>query len=216
MQHAVVYALGVAVSPVPIAAILLILSGRGASANAMSFAAGWIAGVTTSALVCTALVNGLDLTDSAPVWISVADLILGVAFLAVATRVWIHWKPVRSSPAWLDVVDRFTPVRSAIFGGVLSGANPKVLALSLGAAISVARAGTPTGATAAAVALFVAIGATGVLVPIAAYAARPTQGRARLASVRRWLARHERAVLAVLSFAIGGFFVQDGIDSLQS
>jgi Sap, sulfolipid-1-addressing protein len=216
VQHSVVYALGVAVSPIPIAAILLILSSRGASANAMSFAAGWIAGLTTSALVFTVLVNGLDVTDSAPVWISVADLILGVAFLAVAARVWFWWRPLRSSPAWLDVVDRFTPVRSAIFGGVLSGANPKVLALSLGAAISVARARTDTWVTVAAVALFVAIGATGVLVPIAAYIACPTQGGARLASLRRWLARHERVVLAVLSLAIGGFFLQDGIDSLQS
>jgi hypothetical protein len=44
MASSLVYALGVSLSPVPIASILLILTGRHARANGISFAIGWTAG----------------------------------------------------------------------------------------------------------------------------------------------------------------------------
>ena len=120
------------------------------------------------------------------------------------------------SPPWLDVVDRFTPVRAASFGAFLSGANPKVVALSLGAALSLADAQASLLASLATVALFTVIGAAGVVVPTAAYVALPGHGAAPLAAFRGWLARHERTVLIVLALAIGGFFLRDGLTLLMT
>jgi Sap, sulfolipid-1-addressing protein len=116
----------------------------------------------------------------------------------------------------LDQVNRFTSRRSATLGTVLSCANPKVMALSLGAALSVARVRADGLLTLSQVALFVAIGAAGVLAPIAAYLALPSHGAATLATLRGRLAKHERAVLTVFAMAIGAVFIHNGIDSLPS
>jgi hypothetical protein len=216
VRDALTYALGVAISPFAIATVLLILSSRSATANAVSFAAGWISGVAACAVAFTLLVNELDINDSEPAWMRVTDLAVGVGFLAVAAKLSIRRRSLHSAPPWVDAVDRFTPVRAATLGVVLSGANPKVLALSLGATLSLAETGASASLTATTVALFIVIGATGVVTPIAAYVAFPIQGAARLARLRQWLAKHERIVLIALALAIGGLFIRDGIDSFTS
>lgn len=90
------------------------------------------------------------------------------------------------------------------------------MALALGAALSVARVRADGLLTLSQVALFVVIGAAGVLAPIAAYLALPSHGAATLATLRGWLARHERAVLTVFAIAIGAVFIHNGVDSLPS
>ncbi len=215
MAHAVVFAFGVAISPIPIGAILVILSGRGVSPSAIFFAAGWVTGVALSAVVFAVLVSGLVVTRSRLVWIGVVYLVLGGGFVAVAVKWWLQRRPGRLHPSWLDRVDRFTPVDSATLGVVLSCANPKVLALSLGAALSVARSHADGLLVWLAVCVFVGIGAAGVLIPIAAYVAMPIRGAALLGMLHRWLLKHERVVFPVLALAIGGFFVREGVESLM-
>jgi hypothetical protein len=214
MGDAVVYALGVAISPVPIAAVLIMLSGPGASGNSVAFAAGWIVGLAIAAIVFALLVNGLGVGDSRPVWIGAAELAVGLGFLIAGMRLWLHRASAGASHARLEAVDRFTPVRAAVLGIALSAANPKVLALSLGATVSVARTGAGLALAGSAAALFVGIGAVGVVAPIAVYFAVPTQGAVGLARVRTRIARHEGVVLAALAVAIGIFFLRAGAASL--
>jgi Sap, sulfolipid-1-addressing protein len=101
LNASTIYALGVALSPIPIGAILIILSSRGA-ANARSFAAGWIVGIALAAVAFTVLVNALDITDSGPAWSGAANLLLGLTFLALAPRLWLRWRPGRLHPSWPD------------------------------------------------------------------------------------------------------------------
>jgi hypothetical protein len=216
VQHVAIYALGVAISPIPIGATLIILTSRVAVANAVSFAAGWIVGLSISAVTFTVIVTGLNVTNSGPAWISLAELVMGLGFFAVAGRLWLRSRPDRLQPYLLDQVDRFTYRRSATLGTLLSCANPKVMALSLGAALSIAGVRANALVTLSEVALFVVIGAAGVLAPIAAYLALPRRGAATLAALRGWLARHERTVFTVFALAIGAFFIRNGIDSLPS
>lgn len=216
MRDAVVYALGVASSPIPIAAVLMILSGPGASVTSTVFAAGWIMGLVIAAVVVALLVTAFGLGNSRPVWIGATELVFGLGFLVAGTRVWLHRASVGSSRARLDAIDSFTPARAAVLGFLLAAANPKVLALSLGPAISVARSGADMLLTCAAVAMFVGIGALGVVTPIVVYVALPTQGALGLRRVRTGIANHEGAVLAALAVAIGAFFLRDGVRLLVS
>ena len=210
MEHALVYALGVAVSPVAIATVLVMLSSPRGSTNAVSFAAGWTAGVAICAVGFTVVVDRLDVTDSRPVWLGVLNAAVGAAFLGAAATIWLLRRPP-DAPPWLNAIDGFTRVRSASLGAFLSAASPKVFALSLGAALSLAEAQASPLKNMATVALFIAIGAAGVVVPAAAYVALPGHGAKQLAAFRGWLSRHERTVLIVLGLAIGGLFLRDGL-----
>ena len=210
MEHALVYALGVAVSPVAIATVLVMLSSPRGSTNAVSFAAGWTAGIAICAVGFTVVVDRLDVTDSRPVWLGVLNAAVGAAFLGAAATIWLLRRPP-DAPPWLNAIDGFTRVRSASLGAFLSAASPKVFALSLGAALSLAEAQASPLKNMATVALFIAIGAAGVVVPAAAYVALPGHGAKQLAAFRGWLSRYERTVLIVLGLAIGGLFLRDGL-----
>jgi hypothetical protein len=114
----------------------------------------------------------------------------------------------------VSAVDSFTTARSAGLGVVLSGANPKVVALSLGAALSLAQAEAGAMVTVETVVLYCAIGALGVLTPLSVYLVLPRSAPFWLGRFRVFLGRYEAAILMVVGLLIGATFVTDGLDSL--
>jgi hypothetical protein len=193
---------------------LLLLTGRRAVANAFSFLVGWTAGVAAGIFPFVLLVNAVGLSDSDPLWIALAELAIGVGFLLAVGAVWRHRHERQVSPPWVAAVDSFTTTKSAGLGVVLSGANPKVVALSLGAALSLAQANATAAATAGTVGLYCAIGATGVLVPLSLYLAMPRRASSLLVGFRVLLARHETAILMGVGLVIAATFLTDGLNGL--
>lgn len=215
MREALPYAVGVALSPVPIAAILLLLTTRRATTLGLAFLVGWLVGVAAVAAALVLVVGGASVDDSDSVWIALGELLVGAAFLLAALALWSR-RDRRSAfdRPWVSTVDSFTTLRSAGLGLVLSGGNPKVVGLSLGVALALAEAGASTSTAAAGVAVFTVVGAVGVVAPIAAYAAVPARAESLLRQGRDWLERHERIVLVVLGVLIGTLFLADGVVSL--
>ena len=215
MREALVYAVAVAVSPVPIGAILLLLTCPEQAANGLSFLAGWVVGVGTLAVLFVVLVDAAGISDSDPLWIAIPEIVLGVTFLLIAAALWIRRDRRRETAApWIDAVDHLTVTRSGGLGIVLAGANPKIAALALGAALSLADASAGTTTTAVSAALFTAIGAVGVATPLAAYLAAPVRTESVLLRFRVWLGGRETVVLVVLGLVVGGLFLREGLAAL--
>jgi threonine/homoserine/homoserine lactone efflux protein len=216
MSDALILAVGVAVSPVPIAAVTLILSGSRSRAVGTSFAFGWFFGVSASILVFIAVVGAADASDESPLWIAVLELALGIAFLALAIHIWRGRRREANDgpPAWLGALDRLTPPRSAALGLVLSAANPKNLALALGAAIALAEADVGSALTARTAALFILIGTAGVAVPVAISIVAPKRTDSVLGRFRTWLVRYDSVILTILGVTVGAKFVFDGLTDL--
>lgn len=212
MRHALPYAVGIAVSPLPIAFVLLLLSGPRGRARAAGFAAGWAVGLAATVSVLVVLVNRLDVQDSHPAWIGAANVAVGVGFLAAAAQA---WRGPQLMAGVLGAIDHLTPARSAISGVVMSSVNPKVYALTLGAALALATTGATTGTAAATTTLYVAIGATGVILPVGVDLAAPVHSAHWLESFRAWLETHERTILIVLGVLIGVVFLRQGIATLR-
>jgi hypothetical protein len=215
VREAVVYAVAVAVSPVPIGATLLLLTCPRREANGLSFLAGWAVGVGTLALLFVVLVEASGISDADPLWLALSEIVLGVVFLLTAAVLLIQRgrRPERAAP-WINAVDHLTAPRSGGLGLVLSGANPKIAALSLGAALSLAETDASATRVAMSAALFTAIGAVGVAAPLAVHLAAPTRTEPILLRLRSWLGTHETAVLVVLGVVVGGLFVREGVAAL--
>lgn len=215
MREALVYAIGIAISPIAIVATLLLLTCRRAVANTVSFLVGWTVGVAAVISLFVVLVNGVGVSDSDPLWIALTELVIGAGFLLAVGAVWRHRHERRAdSRPWVAAVDSFTTARSAGLGVVLSGANPKVVALSLGAALSLAQTNASAAVTAETLVLYCAIGAAGVLVPLSLYLTVPRRASSLLAGFRVWLARHETGILVILGLVIGAAFLTDGLEGL--
>jgi threonine/homoserine/homoserine lactone efflux protein len=217
MNEALVLAVGVALSPVPIAVLILILGGTRPRQLGASFALGWIASVTGSMALLIAVVGAAETSDKTPLWISVPEIVLGLAFLVAAVHIWRRRKrrtPLETPPRWLGAIDRLTPARSAALGLVLSAANPKTLGIALAAAIALAEAHVGSSAAVAAALLFGVIGTTGVAVPLAVSVAAPSRSRTALRRCRAWLLAYDAIILTPLGIAIGAKLLFDGLTAV--
>ncbi len=119
-------------------------------------------------------------------------------------------------PGWMRAIDRFTAVRSFVFGIILSALNPKNLALTIAAAAAIAQTGISGGEAIGALAVFIAIGSLTILAPVAIYFLMGERAAAILGELKDWMAAHNAAIMTVLLFVLGVKLLGDGIAGLSS
>jgi hypothetical protein len=209
-------ALGVAFSPLPIMAVLLFLGGSRPRMTATAFWLAWISGVAAATIVCVLAVELSEVTDSQPVWLAVAELLIGGVFLFLAGRIAFGGgRALGGGPqAWIGALDRSGPLRAAGLALVLSCANPKNLALFLGAAVLMVDTTGGSGELTASAGAFVVVAASGVSLPLAAHSVFPERLEPRLVGLRLALVRHGRVLVMLLGFGIGVIFVTEGVRAL--
>ncbi|PPL16330.1 GAP family protein [Microterricola pindariensis] len=211
-------ALGIAISPIPIiAAILMLLSPR-ARSTSVGFLLGWVLGIIVAVGVFTLLSSVLPEKDpdaSQPIagWIKIA---IGALLLLLALKQW-RGRPREGEeaalPGWMSAIDSMTAVRAAGLGFVLSAVNPKNLLMAAGAGVIVGSAGLDGGAIVLSLAIFVVIAAASVAVPVIAYLVAAPAMEAPLERLRVWLQQNNSTVMAVLLLVIGVVMVGKGIAS---
>lgn len=215
MGEALLLALGVALSPLPLLAILL-LSGNRPRVTATAFWLAWVGGVAGATIVCVLAVELSDVTDSQPVWLAVAELLVGSAFLILGGRIALRGgRAFGGDPqAWIGALDRSGPFQAAGLALLLSCANPKNLALILGAAVLMVEATGGGRELTVSAGAFVVVAASGVSLPLAAHSVFPERLEPHLLGLRRTLARRGRVLVMLLGFGIGALFVAEGIRAL--
>lgn len=186
-------------------AVILILMSHRAAASGQAFTAGWLAGVTAvtvAALLVTDASSGSK-PSSRSTGSAVAQLVLGVAFLALAVVQWRMHGGNGVPPKWMTALERVTQPKAAGLGLLLAAANPKNLLLSVSAGVAIGEGALSAGGDAIAVAIFVLLGSVTIAGPTGYYLANSARARVTLQSWRSWLGTHNAAVLAVLFLVIG-------------
>lgn len=212
------FAVGVAISPVPIIAVILMLFSGRAAVNGPAFLAGWVLGLGAVVLVVALLAGAGGVGDGSggSDVAGVVKLLLGALLLLLAVRQW-NTRPPPGTPApvpgWMRTIDSFTPVRSAAVGALLSGVNPKNLTLAVGAALSVVQGDLSGGGTFLALALFVVIGSVGIAVPVGYVRFGGARATATLTSWKTWMTDNNATVMTVLFVVMGAALVGKGIAS---
>jgi threonine/homoserine/homoserine lactone efflux protein len=213
-------AMGVALSPVPIIAVILMLGTPRASTNGPAFAAGWVLGLVIVSAIVLVVASGSDDPDSgASTTVDVIKLVLGVLFLLMAFNQWQgRPKPGQEAtlPKWMTTMDAFTPGKSLVLGAALSGANPKNLALTLAAAASIAQAGLSAGESTIAVAVFVVIGSLTVAGPVLFYMFAGQRAAEPLASIKQFMTDHNAVIMMVVLLVLGAKLIGNGIAGLSN
>jgi threonine/homoserine/homoserine lactone efflux protein len=212
-------AVGVAISPVPIVAIVLVLGTPLARTNGPAFAVGWLLGLSAAGAI-TLMVTSEGSRDGGdqPTWVTALSLVVGLLFVLIAVRTW-RSRPRGGDdaglPSWMHAVDRFTTGKSLAAGLVLSAVNPKNLALTIAAAVSIAAAGVSTGEDLGTLAVFVLLGSVSILAPVAIYFAMGERAVSILGGIKNWLAAHSAAITTVLLLVIGAKLIGDGLGGLS-
>ncbi|MGV8964968.1 MAG: GAP family protein [Cellulomonas sp.] len=213
------FAIGVALSPVPIIAVILMLFSSRARVNGPMFLLGWAVAlvvVSSIAYVLSDASNG-STDDAAATGVSWAQIVFGVLLLLLAGRSWRNRpKPGAEPemPKWMAGIDTFSPGKALGFGLLLAGVNPKNLLLAAGAGSALAVIGPSTADAVGSLIVFVVIGSLTIAGPVLYYLVGGEHARTQLDSVKGWLAVHNDAVMTVLLLVFGAKLVAQGIPPL--
>ena len=207
-------AIGVAVSPIPIIAAILMLFSKRAGSTSAGFLIGWVVGIVVATTIFTALAGTLQMggePSAAASWIKIG---LGVLLLLVGMRQWRGRGGQHDNPKWMAAIDDFTFVKALGLGFLLSAVNPKNLIMAAGAGVTIGSAAVGLGGDAVAVAVFTVIAASTVAVPVLGHLVAAERMRGPLDSLKGWLQNNNATVMATLILVIGAVLVGKGVSGL--
>ena len=211
-------ALGIAISPIPIIAAILMLLSPKARVTSVGFLLGWVIGIIVAVTVfalLSAILPEVDPDEAKPIQ-GVVQLLLGAGLLLLAFRQWRgRPKPGETAalPKWMQAIDKITFIVAFGLGFLLSALNPKNLIMAVGAGLDVGGAEMSTGSIVLVIAIFTLIAASTVLVPVVGYLIAADKLRGPLDALRGWLANENAVIMAILLLVIGVSMIGKGIGS---
>jgi hypothetical protein len=212
-------AIGIAISPLPIIAVILMLTTPAARTNGPAFLAGWLLGLAAVAGIVLVVTDAAGAASSSGPsrLVSLIMLALGVVLLVLA---WRQFKgrpePGEETPApkWMKALDRFTATRSLTVGALLSGVKPKNLILAAAAAASIAQSGIAGPQQIVVLLVLILVGSVGIIVPVAVYFAMGDRAAPVLDGWKTWLSANNATVMIVLFLVFGVVLLGKGIGGL--
>ncbi|WES63822.1 GAP family protein [Microbacter sp. GSS18] len=209
-------ALGVAISPIPIVAAILMLLSPKARVTSVGFLLGWVGGIVVASALFTLLSSLLpeQETDASQPIRAVIKIVLGALLLLLALRQW-RGRPKDGEepplPKWMRAIDTISFGGALGLGFLLSAVNPKNLILAAGAGLVIGGAGLSVGESALVIGIFTVIAALTVAVPVIGYLIAADRLRGPLDSLRGWLVHQNATIMAVLLAVIGVVMIGKGI-----
>jgi threonine/homoserine/homoserine lactone efflux protein len=179
---------------------------------------GWLLGIVTAVVVFTLLSSVLPQggsDDPKPI-AGTIKIVLGVGLLLLALRQWRSRPRDDSEPAlpkWMSAIDTMTPVRALVLGFLLSALNPKNLLMGVAAGLAIGSADLTLGQTITVIAIFTAIAASSVALPVVAYLIAANKMAGPLETLRSWLVHNNATIMTVLLLVIGFVLIGKGIAS---
>jgi len=215
------FAVGVAISPVPIIAVILMLFSARARVNGPVFLAGWVLAlaVVSGVVYIVSDQSNASTNNTASDTISWGKIVFGVLFLLLAARQWRSRPAPRVEPPmpnWMGGIDGLTPAKACGFGVLLAGVNPKNLLLTVGAAAGLAQLGLSTTDVVVSLIVFVVVASLTIAGPVVYYLVGGEKAKTELNELKGWLAMHNAAVMAVLFLVFGVDLIAKGIPPLTS
>lgn len=212
-------AVGIAISPIPVIAVILTLLSPRAKTISSGFATGWVIGIILTVVAFTALSSFLPTApeaDRAHPIRGIIMLALGVLLLVAAVGQW-RQRPqpgeTGTMPAWMTSIGDKSFAGAFGLGLLLSTVNPKNLMLGIAAGVALGDAALEIGPTVIAVTIYTVIGAATVLGPVIAYLVATEKLTGPLNRLREWLAQYNAVIMGVLFVMLSVNLIGSGLQS---
>lgn len=211
--------IGIAANPIPIIVVVLILDTPKGRSNSLIFLGSWVLGLTALAAVALASTSAAEASsyDGVKTVESVIRILLGLLLLYLATKKWgKRPKPGEEVelPKWMASIESLGPGKTLGVSLLITVANPKHIALTVAAMISVAQAQLAPGTAVALLVIFVVLSSLGVGTPVIYALVGGDRAKATLGGWKEWLSANNAAILAVLFLVFGVVLLSKGIGDL--
>ena len=211
-------AVGIAISPIPIIAVILMLLSPRAKGASVGFMIGWLAGIVVAIVVFTLLSSVIPQRSAGGSSVGgVIKIIFGVLLLFLAFRQW-RGRPAKGEqatmPKWMSAIDSMTAAKALGLGFLLAAVNPKNLLMAASAGLIIGKAGLGFGqGLALVIVVFVLLAACTVVIPVIGYLIASARLAGPLDRLRGWLVENNSTIMAVLLLVIGVALIGKGIAS---
>ena len=210
-------AVGIALSPLPVASLIILLMTPQARTNAPAFLLGWIAGILAVGFVVFIL-PGIETTRGEPTPLSgLMRIILGILLLALT---WKQWRrrprpnePV-TVPKLLAHLDQIGTAHSLATGFLFTVINPKNLVLTAAGAATIDSSMLAPKSQIIVLFVFTTIASLSVALPLAAYFLARQRVEVTFARWKDWLIENNGMVLIVLLLVFGTLLIGRGMKIL--
>lgn len=208
-------AIAIAASPFTIIPAILLLFTARARATSLAFLATWLVALAAGATAFVLLASAIEAFEKTPTWLSWTRIVLGAVLIVLGIRQWLARGTPKPTPAWMHRIESATPRKAVRLAVLLAYANPKVLLLTAAAGLSIGAAELDAAGTAAAIAVFTAVAALSVAVPVLLYAALGERMLGPLTRIRDWLERNNAVVMSIVITAIGVMVLIEGVSGVS-
>lgn len=212
-------AVGIMLSPMPIAGLIVLLSAKDGRAKGAAFVAGWVIALgLVVTLLAVAFGSVDDSTSSTPsTWVGVVEVVLGAALLYIAFNSWRGRprdgeEPVE--PGWMQAIDKMSTLGALGVGFGFIALNTKNIPLSIAAAAEWTSEGVSGGDLAVAIVVFTLTGSSALIAALALTLVAPATSSTVLDDVRHWLMAHNAVIMTVLFLLLGSKILGAGISAL--
>ncbi|MGO4592760.1 GAP family protein [Leifsonia sp. 2TAF2] len=208
-------AVAVALSSVPILAVLVLLLESTRPLVPTLFVVGYVAGLVVITSLFAIFLHAIPANTSTgpePV-VGVLEIIIGVALLVYAViEVRRHPQAAESEsvPRWMSALGRMRSV-PALGLGLALNIRPKSILLAVAAGLVIGPAQLPVSEDVIAIAVYVLIGGSTVGAPALFALIRPDKARPALASTQQWLLRNDTTIAIVVAAVIGTVIIGNGL-----
>lgn len=198
-------AIGIAVSPIPIAATILMLMGKRARSNGILFLLGWMVGLVILSIIVFAVGGPIESGEASngPDYLRLA---IGFLLLALAVRRWFtRAKPGQKvpTPKWMAALEQARGYMAFGLGVALVCINPKEIALAFDGVIDIVRADLVAEQQILLVGLFVLVASASIILPVAYYLLAGESAKRRLLTWKKWLIQRNDVIMMVILLVFG-------------
>jgi hypothetical protein len=139
---------------------------------------------------------------------------IGAALIAFGIYKWATRRRPSESPGWMRSFSKMTPARAGLTGAALTVVRPEVLLLCLAAGVAIGTGGFSGAGEWVVGAIFIALAASSVAIPIVGYLAAGHRLDDTLVRVKDWMELNHAALLAAVFVVIGLMVLYNGIHAL--
>jgi len=215
-------ALGIAISTVPIIAVILILFTKKAKSNGLAYLLGWIIGLALLCGIVFALASLMKpaAPGSGPNYVTaIIKIVLGLLMVFLGFKQW-SGRPKKGEqakfPAWMATLDTITPPKAFLLAAFLGIVNTKNIPIVLSAVPDLNSMGLGMTLELIVLGILVLLGSVLIAVPVLANLFFGEKTKPVLNTWKGWLVENNHTVLFLVFLIIGVMICSKGIEGLFS
>jgi threonine/homoserine/homoserine lactone efflux protein len=211
MPHAV----GAALSPLPIAALIFLLLSKRPHSNSLGFLIGWMLALLINVGVFMFLFDNQPSVGQNKNQISqLLQIGFGLILLVLAIKQWKNRPKLGEEPKmpkWMSTIEDFSPLKSFMIAFMLVTVNAKNTVLDISAGVMIAQKATSLEESLMAILAFTIVASFTIAVPVLVYFIMGEKLNTDLNKLKTWFLYNNATILFVLFLILGVNLISKGL-----